>query len=416
SWGAPTWVQGRYGTGLLFNGVNDTLDYAPASDFTGLSNKTLSAWVLPTGSGSLGETIFTTMAKGKNAPAGYWFGLGPGNYTPAFTMADGTRNETAWASRGLAPNEWHHVAASYNNATRGASFWIDGAPAGTSTLSLVTLGVITASFARSGGEATNPDPVGGHQAGFHGTLDELHVYRRPITDSEALALYLGASAGIGLQYNLLSQAVSNANLSGTTQLNLLQSQVMNLNGNLSSQTNTVLVNLSNLNTSLQSQVNLLQAHVANVETNVSAQVNLVSANLSTLNATVGSQYNGLVGQVVNTNLNLSAQTNYVTSLLNQTNASVGTQLNSVQVSLAQGNANITAQVSYVGLVVNNTNASLGSQLSTVTSQVQNTNASVASQANAIMGQIVNQNTNVSNQYNSLSLLVRNEEANITSQV
>jgi len=170
------WTSGRFSNGLSFDGVDDIVSYtspvAPQVSF--------SAWVNTTGNGeSTTPRIIATPA-----------------YNVRIRRADGAialeaeRATTAseWRSElnSHTDNTWHHVVVTYDSATGATpAIYIDGQP------QTVTL-VVTGSGAQD--PSNGPGFIGNSGGGSRtllGRLDEVRMYNRVLTATEALALSFG---------------------------------------------------------------------------------------------------------------------------------------------------------------------------------------------------------------------------------
>ena len=165
-----TWTPaGRFGGGLRFDGVNDSVTVADSSWLALEENMTLEAWVYPTAPGGWQSVLM------KESPGWYTFALysdgtvGPG--VRAMALSDGN----ATSPTALPVNEWSHLAATYDGAT----------------LRLFVNGVSVATQAYTGTLATSTNPlrIGGNVFGeyFAGVIDEVRIYYRKLTGAEIRA-------------------------------------------------------------------------------------------------------------------------------------------------------------------------------------------------------------------------------------
>jgi hypothetical protein len=173
-----TWTpQGRFGSALTFDGVNDwvTVNDANALDLT--TGMTLEAWVFPTavGGGAWRNVIIKERSGGEvynlyanadtNAPRVFVIlAADPGSYPDAA------------GTSALPLNTWSHLAATYDNTT--LRLYVNGNQVGSRAVSgaLVTsTGVL-----RLGGNSV----WGEH---FAGRIDEVRIYNRALTPAEIQA-------------------------------------------------------------------------------------------------------------------------------------------------------------------------------------------------------------------------------------
>ncbi len=176
--GNTTYVAGRVGQGLWFDGNADCLQLGSATNLW-LQDLTIEAWIQRASptivSPSWGAGQFICCGTG-----GYNFGLDADN-RPFFGKVniDLTKPEAS-----ITDTNWHHVAVTKSGGT--VVFYIDGVaypvPAYAPVFEFPTPMVIGA----------HPE---GYGYGFWGAIDELAVYGRPLTAVEIQALYTAGSAG-----------------------------------------------------------------------------------------------------------------------------------------------------------------------------------------------------------------------------
>ena len=163
-----TWVAGKYGTALNFNGTSNLVLINHSSSLALDTGMTLEAWVMPTAAQSGWRTI---MQKETDA----YFLHASGN-APLQPTAGGTFNGAVdyFASpSALAVNAWSHVAVTW-----------DG-----SIMRLYVNGVEVANHARTGTLQTTTTPlrIGGNSPYgefFLGRIDEVRIYNRALSAAE----------------------------------------------------------------------------------------------------------------------------------------------------------------------------------------------------------------------------------------
>jgi hypothetical protein len=164
-----TWVAGRYGSALSFNGSSNIVN-VPASASLNLTNSmTLAAWIMPTAAQSGWRTILqrqpdSFFLNGSNG-AGALYPAGGGTFAGA----------TQWASGSSASpvNAWTHVAITYDGTT----------------LKLYVNGVMVNSKPVTGAMSTTTGvlSMGGNQPWgefFQGVIDEPQIYNRALNAAE----------------------------------------------------------------------------------------------------------------------------------------------------------------------------------------------------------------------------------------
>jgi fibronectin type 3 domain-containing protein len=160
-----TWSQvGRHGHALSFDGDDDVVSIPAASGLALSDAMTLEAWVRPA-SLHPGQTIMRSETIG--APPYVLFATGPQSAQPMASIDD----QSVRANAPVVPDEWQHVALTYDGST--LRLYVNGELAGEQT------GVEPSST--SGGRLL----IGGSAAlpadAFDGQIDELRVYDRALT-------------------------------------------------------------------------------------------------------------------------------------------------------------------------------------------------------------------------------------------
>ena len=166
----PTWsVSG----GLSFDGVNDKVKVpdSTALDLVG-SVMTLSCWVKPN------STQIGPLVKKINPTHGYRINL-TGTRALRFVLRRDGQNKTVTSTTPLPLNKWTHVAARYDGAQM--RIFING------TLDTATTAATPANTPLA---TTAPVLIGGdpNNHHFHGTLDDVSIYNRALSDAEITSL------------------------------------------------------------------------------------------------------------------------------------------------------------------------------------------------------------------------------------
>jgi len=182
----PTWVPGVYNSGLHFNGTTQ-YGYSPDEDSLDLTNSvTLAIWVKP-------ENVATQdLIKKVLGSTGYELVLSAGTGSPsnykAFVRLNGNDEYRVATSSNYCDNTvnctvntWKHIAATYDGTT--IRIYFNGVLENSLPAS-ITIGTNTA-----------PMSVGAFYTGssasrwYQGTMDDVRVYNRTLSDNEILALY-----------------------------------------------------------------------------------------------------------------------------------------------------------------------------------------------------------------------------------
>jgi hypothetical protein len=168
----PTWGDGPFGSGLVFDGVNDRVRVSDADTLDASTAVTVAAWI------KLAEYhtwAVILLKESSTVDHSYALWIDPLHRLSAnFVLSDGTR--AAFTTGEFPLDAWTHVAATY-----------DG-----SMLRLYVNGAQVAANAASGTfpNTTGPLWIGGDQwAGdyFPGSIDEVRVYDRALTAPEIVA-------------------------------------------------------------------------------------------------------------------------------------------------------------------------------------------------------------------------------------
>lgn len=171
-----TWSTGQSGAATSLDGVNDYVQVGAQSSLVLTSAGTLSAWIYPTGAGSLatyGGIILNKEGEYELAR------FADGTIQWAFANTNPGWN---WINTGyVAPlNQWTHVAVTYDGGV--VKTYING--------------TITHSYSGSGAigdvdNSLNDFRIGGRQVTSHhfqGRIDEVRVYNRALSASEVTAM------------------------------------------------------------------------------------------------------------------------------------------------------------------------------------------------------------------------------------
>lgn len=182
---SPTWVEGSFGNGLNFDGSSDYINVGSddSIDFGGQNQITVSAWANIESSGSDSNKV---VFKGLQF-----------NFQPQYTAGDVMRMEINTGSyigcttpAGFTElGEWIHYAMTWNGTT--AKIYKNGVLSTTCEI----IGTINAA-----GDSSNLCIGSSCGSAFtDGTIDEVQVYNRALSESEVYLLYSGlvSIGGIG---------------------------------------------------------------------------------------------------------------------------------------------------------------------------------------------------------------------------
>jgi hypothetical protein len=167
------WVLGKYGTGLEFNAANKDILTVPGTEDLRLKEFTLEAWINPDESRKFAPVISKTEA------GDYGYALYAGGETPGYPEGYVTNHSWVdafvYAEEPLENKHWTHVVLTNDGKD----------------LSLIVNGALVAQEPSIGVQAgKGPLNIGGDEpfaagGAFDGKLDELRVYERALSVTEA---------------------------------------------------------------------------------------------------------------------------------------------------------------------------------------------------------------------------------------
>ena len=216
----PAWSSGKYSGGLVFDGVNDYVTMGDVAQADGQTQFTVSAWVKfgITGGGT-GETQLVD----KSGCNGY---LNDGPWELGVAMSKSHKAEFAIYPQGGSPAailfsgasttsvddaNWHYITGRYDGAA--LSIWVDGVQQNSRAASGVRM-PNTSHKVELGGRCN------GYPYPFKGTLDDVRLYNRALTQGEIQADMMtpvgGTSAADTTQPTVsITAPIQNASVSGT---------------------------------------------------------------------------------------------------------------------------------------------------------------------------------------------------------
>jgi Concanavalin A-like lectin/glucanases superfamily/Bacterial Ig domain len=173
--GAAWTAVGKYGGAIQFDGVNDMVRVANAASLNG-AQVTIEAWVRPAAAMTGWRNILLKQLS-VNSSEGLTYALyansgtdgGPGTYV----RPTGLSSDQVAASAAALTLDWHHLAATYDQ--KALRLYVDGV--------LVSSKPVSTALRTS----TLPLYIGGNTLWgeyFKGTIDDVRVYNRAISDLE----------------------------------------------------------------------------------------------------------------------------------------------------------------------------------------------------------------------------------------
>ena len=183
----PVWAAGQYNGGLAFDGVNDYVSMGDVGQADGLAAITVSTWVkFAVNGGAPYETHFIDKSRCNGVSNGGPWELGAslfGTHKAEFVIYPQGGSPSAYIASGSSAKSiddgaWHYVTGRYDGVS--LSIWVDGNLENSKAVSGLTMSN-TGSSLELGGNCN------GASYPFKGTLDDVRIYARALTQSEILA-------------------------------------------------------------------------------------------------------------------------------------------------------------------------------------------------------------------------------------
>ena len=167
-------VAGKYGLGLRFDGVDDSIQVNDASSLDNMSAITIEAWVYPQDAAKLFNRI---VGRSWASEGSYLFMIY--NNAAAFGLVlDGAQRNAVGGT--IANDKWYHLVGIYDGSN--VSLYVNG------------VSVASTNYAKPFGTIDSVI-IGGSSVDscFKGILDELRIYRRALSSSEVSSLHAGGA-------------------------------------------------------------------------------------------------------------------------------------------------------------------------------------------------------------------------------
>lgn len=168
-----TYAPGKVGQAFRFNSPGDYVSVPDSSSLDITGQITLDAWIYPT---ALGGRIVDKITAGRTD--GYLLDT----YGGVVRLIVG--NQGLSGTTALTPNTWTHVAGTYNGTTM--TVYVNGLPDGSRATSIA---IPANSLPLRIGIASDGS------SSFAGSIDEVEVFGRALSESEIAALFYADSAG-----------------------------------------------------------------------------------------------------------------------------------------------------------------------------------------------------------------------------
>jgi hypothetical protein len=179
----PAWVEGRAGSSLSFDGINDYVDIGTSINMASWPAISVSAWVKYDSSGTDEHTVIS------NWDRHVLFRLEPSNDTVEIFLWTNTQIGGSFLDLVLTPNKWHHIVMTFDT-NNGLCGYLDGRKSTTSYSSSYNLNS-TASESLYIGNS----PHAGTDL-LTGGIDSVRIYSRALSAIEVYELYANPYAGV----------------------------------------------------------------------------------------------------------------------------------------------------------------------------------------------------------------------------
>ncbi len=174
---SPTWTtSGKYGSALSFDGVNDYVDAGGNNSLDISNNLTISAWIKTSDTSGNGRII---QRRALGATKGYEFSVGT-NGSLGFFYGDGTNYgySDAWGvNNKINDGSWHHVVLTIVNGST---------PSGSAISYVDGIFFAQQNFSTVGSFTQTTNLIIGNYSTkyFKGSIDEIRIYNRALSQSE----------------------------------------------------------------------------------------------------------------------------------------------------------------------------------------------------------------------------------------
>ncbi|MFA9262594.1 MAG: LamG domain-containing protein, partial [Undibacterium sp.] len=186
----PTWTTGQIGSGVAFDGSNDSIALsAGLGILKNVSQATLAGWYnVSSVSGTERDIISLSINSGSpttNSRASAYLNS-TGKFTCGGRSTDGETFQAVDTTATYPTGRWVHFACTINYATNTIKIYLDGAAqatTGTPAFAATATANTTSSYNRIGAEDD------GSAFFFLGSLDEIRIYNRGLSADEIGQLY-----------------------------------------------------------------------------------------------------------------------------------------------------------------------------------------------------------------------------------
>lgn len=173
-----TWASGKDGNALQFDGAGDSVLVGSGAALTGTTNFSLGAWVKVNSGSPLGTVIQQREPGGSGFIGEYMLNVNANGTVNFFVYGSGGYQFDLTTTATVNNGQWHHISAVRSGGN--GYIYIDGVQAASGSGTVQSLNALAVSI---GYDHRDSNKV------FTGLIDDVRVYSRAISASDALYLY-----------------------------------------------------------------------------------------------------------------------------------------------------------------------------------------------------------------------------------
>ncbi len=184
----PTWVTGKRGYGIQFDGIDDSITIGTGTGFDVVTSFTVSVWIKSANIGAGSRTIFY---RGTAATIGGYALNQEANKIKGYFYGGGDWQNTGDSLITLAVDTWYHIVLTYNKIT--LQLYINGVidkGAGKTSDINVPVGAYT----QIGGVSSSSQL-------FDGIIDDVRFYNTALSPAEILEVYHEGALALLLNFD-----------------------------------------------------------------------------------------------------------------------------------------------------------------------------------------------------------------------
>jgi hypothetical protein len=180
---SPTWVDGKVGKALSFDGTDDWVDIGSSSSLNVSTDYTISMWVYNAAGSDTYPTLLNRATQATNNGFFWIYTTGTNEADLNFQYSDGSNFITTTFSAALTTNTWQHVVFTFDNASKALKLYINGSQFSTTRTLTGSLPIDdgTLYLGTYNGSATSYS--------FLGYLDEVRIYTSALSAGGVTDLY-----------------------------------------------------------------------------------------------------------------------------------------------------------------------------------------------------------------------------------